>query len=185
MASARAALVRAYPGRGIPRALRDYAEYEEIVEETVRAGGVVDYTHLWWDLRPHPRLGTLEVREMDAQTGPDEVAALAGLVRALAREGAERPTPWAPAPEALAWSAFRAGRDGFEAEILDEDGDVRPVRAVARAVLDRLGPADELEPVERLLRDGGGAARQRAEHARTGMPGLLRSLVERTAARLP
>ena len=182
MASARAATVRAYPGRGVPAELRDYAEYEEVVEQTVRAGGVDDYTHLWWDVRLHPRLGTLEIRELDAQTAPADVAAVAGLVHALAREAAERTPPPAPRPEALAWSAFRAGRDGLDAEIIDEDGDVRPVRDVARSVLDRLAPyAAELEPAERLLREGGGAVRQRAEHARSGMAGLLGMLAERTA----
>ena len=89
---------------------------------------------------------------------------------------------------ALSWSTFRAARDGLDAEILDEDGCVRPLRTVARATLSRLvtiavelDATEALEHVERLLTEGGGAARQRAEHARTGMPGLLRSLVERTA----
>src|SRR5215213_9559331 len=59
MASARAALVRAYPGRGVPRAFRDWGDYCETVEGIVSAGGIDDYTHLWWDIRPHPQLGTL------------------------------------------------------------------------------------------------------------------------------
>jgi carboxylate-amine ligase len=170
LATARAALVRAYPGRGIPRHLHDYAEYEQVIEETVRAGGIDDYTHVWWDVRLHPRLGTLEVREMDAQTEPREVAAIAGLIQALAREAAERDQPPPPAPEALAWSAFRAARDGLEADIVDEHGDVRPVREIAKE-----------KGVD--VREGG-AARQRAEHARSGMHGLLAALTERTA-RLP
>ena len=67
LASARWALVRAYPGRGIPRAFRDFEDYASAVDAAVRAGGLSDYTFLWWDLRPHPRLGTVELREMDAQ----------------------------------------------------------------------------------------------------------------------
>jgi carboxylate-amine ligase len=166
MATARAALVRAYPGRGIPRHLRDYAEYEEVIAETVKAGGIDDYTHVWWDVRLHPRLGTIEVREMDAQTRPDEVEALASLIQRLAREAAERDGhARPPAPEALAWSAFRAARDGLDAEIVDARGDVRPVREIAR----QLG-----------IRVAGAPARQRAEHARTGMAGLLRSLAAAT-----
>jgi carboxylate-amine ligase len=184
MASARAAQVRAYPGRGVPRPLHDYAEYEHVIEETVRAGGIEDYTHVWWDVRLHPRLGTLEVREMDAQTHPREVAALAALVRALAREAAERDAPPPPAPEALAWSAFRAGRDGLDAELVDEHGDVRPARAVAADVIERLD-SDELEPAQRLVGEGNGAAWQRSAHDRGGMAGLLQALTERTAARLP
>jgi carboxylate-amine ligase len=165
LASARGALVRAYPGRGIPRHLHDYAEYEEVIAETVRAGGIDDYTHVWWDIRLHPRLGTIEVRELDAQTLPEEVEALAALIQRLALEAAEtneqrRP----PAPEALAWSAFRAARDGMDAEIVDANGDVRPVRELAMD----LGFGE------------GGAARQRAEHRRGGMAGLLGSLAAAT-----
>src|SRR3954452_4746949 len=56
MASARASLVRAYPGRGVPRAFHDVAEYEEVVAASVAVAGANDYTYLWWDVRPHPRL---------------------------------------------------------------------------------------------------------------------------------
>jgi glutamate---cysteine ligase / carboxylate-amine ligase len=188
MASARAALVRAYPGRGVPRSFRDFADYEHAVEAGVRAGGADDYTHLWWDVRPHPRLGTVEVREMDAQSGLRDVAALAGLVHCLARYEADRALPLDVPGEAIAWSAFRAARDGLDAQVLDEAGDVRPVPEVARGTLARLaGLASELdafgalEEVERILADGNGAVRQRGAHARGGMPALLDELVARTA----
>jgi carboxylate-amine ligase len=189
MASARAALVRAYPGRGVPRAFRDFADYERTVESTLRAAGMEDRTQLWWDVRPHAQLGTLEVREMDAQAGLDDVAALTGLVHCLARHEAERSVALDAPSAALSWSTFRAARDGLEAEILDEDGRVRPLREIARETLGRLvmvaGELDELEAldgVERILGEGGAAARQRDEHARAGMPGLLGFLAERTAA---
>ena len=188
MASARAALVRSYPGRGVPRAFRDVADYERAMETTLRAAGMEDRTHLWWDVRPHAALGTVEVREMDTQTELGDVLPLAALVHCLARHEAERAVPLDSPAAALSWSTFRAARDGLDAEILDEDGCVRPLRTVARATLSRLvtiavelDATEALEHVERLLTEGGGAARQRAEHARTGMPGLLRSLVERTA----
>jgi glutamate---cysteine ligase / carboxylate-amine ligase len=189
MASSRAGLVRAYPGRGVPRAFRDFADYERTMETTLRAAGMEDRTQLWWDIRPHARLGTVEVREMDAQTELADVLPLAALIHCLARYEAERAVPVDISGEALGWSTFRAARDGLDAEILDEDGCVRPLPEVARATLSRLvmiaGELDEMEPlehVERLLREGGGAARQRAVHARDGMPGLLRSLAERTTA---
>jgi glutamate---cysteine ligase / carboxylate-amine ligase len=187
MASARAALVRAYPGRGVPRAFRDFADYERELESTLRAAGMADRTQLWWDVRPHARFGTVEVREMDAQTELRDVVPLAALVHCLARYEAERAVPLEATAAALGWSTFRAARDGLDAEILDEDGGVRPLREVARATVSRLetiagelDAADALEHVERILREGGGAARQRGEHARSGMAGLLRSLVERT-----
>ena len=189
LASARAALVRAYPGRGVPRAYRDFADYEYALESTLRAAGMADRTQLWWDVRPHPRLGTVEIREMDAQTGLRDVLPLAALVRCLVRYEAERSSPVIIPRDALDWSSFRAARDGLEAEILDEDACVRPLREVAHTLLSRLvmvaGELDEgdaLEEVERLLDEGGGAERQRAEHARGGMDGLVRSLTARTLA---
>src|SRR3954452_24847983 len=68
MASARATLVRAYPGRGIPRALRDWADYEDAIAAVAAGGGPRDYTLIWWDVRLHPRHGTVEVRELDVQS---------------------------------------------------------------------------------------------------------------------
>jgi glutamate---cysteine ligase / carboxylate-amine ligase len=189
MASARASLVRSYPGRGIPRAYRDYADYEHTLETTLRAAGMEDRTHLWWDVRLNPRLGTVEVREMDAQTSLRDTLGLTALVHCLARHEAERGLPVELPSAALGWSSFRAARDGLEAEILDEDGRVRPLREVAATLLTRLvGVAgeldcvDALEEVWRLLDDGGGAARQREAHARGGMDALLRALVAATAA---
>jgi carboxylate-amine ligase len=189
MASGRAALVRAYPGRGVPRAYRDLADYEHALETTLRAAGMEDRTQLWWDVRPHATHGTVEVREMDAQTELRDVLPLAALVHCLARYEAERGSPVIIPRDALDWSSFRAARDGLDAEILDEDGRVRPLREVAHTMLSRLvmvaGELDcgeALEDVERLLREGNGADRQRAEHARTGIPGLIRSLRERTLA---
>jgi carboxylate-amine ligase len=61
LASARAALVRAYPGRGIPPYVRDFDEYEERLAAIAAGGGPSDYTLVWWDLRLQPRLGTVDV----------------------------------------------------------------------------------------------------------------------------
>ena len=85
--------MRAYPGRGVPRAYRDFADYEHALETTLRAAGMEDRTQLWWDVRPHAALGTVEVREMDAQTELRDVLPLAALVHCLARHEAERGSP--------------------------------------------------------------------------------------------
>jgi carboxylate-amine ligase len=186
LASARSALVRSYPGRGVPRAFRDFDEWAETVEVTSAAGHLDDYTFLWWDVRPHPRLGTVEIREMDAQSGHDDVAAIAALIHALAMEQAEARAADHPPHEAIAYSSFRASRDGLEATILD-GGQLRPLREVARETVERLRPhaaavgADgALEEVARLLASGGGAGRQRAAHANGGMASLLEHLVQST-----
>lgn len=191
LASARSALVRAYPGRGIPGPLRSFDHWEELAAAVLAAGSLDDHTYLWWDVRLHPELGTVEVRELDAQSSLDEVVALGALVRALAREAAEMPLTGHEPSEALTWSAFRAARDGVEAAILD-DGVVRPLRDVARAAVARLRPVarelgdeDALDGVEAILATGGGAGRQRAGFARGGMRTLLQELVEKTAAPAP
>jgi carboxylate-amine ligase len=188
LASARWAIVMAYPGRGVPRAFAGWDDYCETLAAAVRAAGAEDYTHLWWDVRLHPRLGTVELREMDVQASLPDAAALAGLVHCLARLAAERDAPPLPA-EALQWSAFRAARDGLDAELIAGDGSVRPLRslaaealAAARTVAGEIGAEGALVYVEQLLREGGGAVRARTVFAAGGMDGLLRTLVERTAA---
>ncbi|CAA9497801.1 MAG: hypothetical protein AVDCRST_MAG38-3041 [uncultured Solirubrobacteraceae bacterium] len=180
MASARWAMVRAYPGRGIPPVFPDYAAYEEAVDAARAAGGFEDYTHLWWDVRPHPRHGTVEVRELDAQTSLDAVAGIAELIVALARRAAESPPRHQPSGEALAWSSFRAARDGLDAEVLDAAGQVRPAAAVVAQLIGELGRDGRLEPLERLLREGGGAGLQRRAAEQGGAGGLVSDLVART-----
>ncbi len=183
MASSRAAVIRAYPGRGIPPVLGSWDEYLACLDAVRAGGGPMDHTMVWWDARPQPRLGTVELRELDVQTDLESAAALAALARAIVRRAVEDP-PREPAPEqALHWSSFRAARDGLDAEIYHE-GSPRPLREVAGRVLAGLGREDpELELVERIVREGNGADRQRAVHQRDGMSGLLRYLAEATARR--
>ncbi|MGZ6643354.1 MAG: carboxylate-amine ligase [Solirubrobacteraceae bacterium] len=190
LASARAQLFRAYPRAEIPRAFRDYADYEDTVAAVVAAGALPDYTFLWWDVRPHPRLGTVEVRAMDSQSALWSAAALAALVQALARAEAECEGPWAPR-EVLMEASFTAARDGLAA--LLPLGDRRaPVADVAAAALDlarpharALGIEDELRGIARILAEGNGAGRQRAAFARGGMPAVLSLLVDETATPYP
>jgi carboxylate-amine ligase len=181
MASSRAAVIRAYPGRGVPPALNDWDHYLEILDSIRTGGGPKDQTMVWWDARPQPRLGTVELREVDVQTDLEAAAGIAALARAVAVRSAEAPLEH-PAPDhGLHWSSFRAARDGLGAEILHR-GRLRPLREAARELLaDLRGEDPALEGVERILADGGGADRQRAAHARGGMPGLLRFLVDETA----
>jgi glutamate---cysteine ligase / carboxylate-amine ligase len=180
LASARSAIVRAYPGRGLPPVLRDYGEYLEVLDGIAAGGGPRESTMVWWDARLQPRLGTIELRELDVQAGLVEAAGLAALVHAVARRAVEDPPAELAPAEALHWSSFRAVRDGLEAELLF-GGRLRPVREAARELLDSLGSDDALDGVEKILREGGAPRLQRAITERDGMPALLRSLVARTA----
>jgi carboxylate-amine ligase len=182
MASSRAAVIRAYPGRGIPPFLADWDQYLGCLDAVRSGGGPTDHTMVWWDARPQPRLGTVELREVDVQTDLDSAAAIAALARALMRRAVEEPVRERAPEQALHWSSFRAARDGLDAEIYFE-GAPHPLREVAGRVVAALGEdADpELEGIERIVRDGNGADRQRAAHERGGMPVLLRYLADVTA----
>jgi carboxylate-amine ligase len=181
LASARAAIIRAYPGRGLPPRLRGWEDYLEALDSIAAGGGPKDHTMVWWDARLQPRLGTIELRELDVQTGLEEAAGVAALVHALARRAAEEPLKKTAPDQALHWSSFRAVRDGLDAELLFR-GRLRPARDAVRDLLDELrGEDDALEGVERILRDGGAPQRQREVHANGGMPALLRHLADETA----
>src|SRR3954452_10182676 len=82
-ASARELALRAWARSGAPRAMADYADFATYAERLTRAAAVPDYTFHWWKLRPHPRLGTVEVRALDAQSSLEHVAALVAFVHAL------------------------------------------------------------------------------------------------------
>ncbi|HEV2812483.1 MAG TPA: YbdK family carboxylate-amine ligase [Solirubrobacteraceae bacterium] len=179
--SSRAQLFRAYPRAAIPPAFRGFPDYERTIEAVVSSAEIADYTFLWWDVRPHPLLGTVEVRAMDAQSDPRAVAALAALVHGLALHEVASPSR-AVDSGILMESSFRAARDGLRATIWF-DGALHPVVDVARravALARRHVDVPALEEVERILTDGNGADRQRAVHAREGMRGLLRHLAAET-----
>jgi glutamate---cysteine ligase / carboxylate-amine ligase len=158
LASSRTPVFGAFPRTGIPRRFGSYDNWVQTVDALLRCGAFPEPTFLWWDVRPQPRLGTVEIRVMDAQTELSATAALAALVQAAGRleleDGYASPRLVA-AEELLAENRFLASRDGIEADLLDPDAGVRrPARAQLRALLDAarphaqaLGCATELERV--------------------------------------
>ena len=169
LASARTTLFGAFPRTGLPRAFSSYEDWVGTVEMLLRCGAFPEATFLWWDVRPQPRFGTVEVRVMDAQVDVERTAALCALVQAVARleleEGFAAPA-LVGAGELLAENRFLAARDGEDAELLDPDrGCAVPVRDVLARTLgaaaphaEALGCAAELE----VLHAPSGCARQRA-----------------------
>lgn len=175
LASTRSKVFETMPRSGLPPALRSFAEFEELVDHGMRAGFFEDYTYLWWDVRPHPKLGTVEVRAFDAQTRIESVAAIAALTQSLAATFA-RDAP-RPQPRSLiAENKWRASRYGLGADLVDLAHDrSRPAREAIRELVDRsrpaaerLGCASELEGVTAILERGSGADEQRAVHERDG-----------------
>jgi carboxylate-amine ligase len=172
LASARTPIFRAFPRVGVPPAYADFADWEARIGRLQRAGVIADHTYLWYDVRPHPHFGTVEVRVMDAQTRVEHTLGLAALVQAMVKElgehadaGGELPDhPW----EMLDENKWLAARHGLDGELIDLPGDDRvSTRELARGLLDRLrehaqdlGSAGELEAVDDLLERGNGARRQ-------------------------
>jgi carboxylate-amine ligase len=126
LASARTPLWQAFPRVGIPRAFGSYDEYVSSVDLLIGCGALPEPTFLWWDVRPQPRYGTVEVRVMDVQASVDRTVPLVALVQCLARleceEGYASSTLLA-APEVLEENRFLAARDGVDAYLISpEDG---------------------------------------------------------------
>jgi glutamate---cysteine ligase / carboxylate-amine ligase len=185
LASARELSLRAWPRSGAPRPLRDYQDFCELSRLLTRAADVPDYTWFWWKLRPHPRLGTVEIRALDAQASLEDTSALVALVHCLARDAAEASTAGDPAPELVEEGMFRAARFGVHGELPDVGGKRRTVSELLEEALARagrwateLGCAGELAALPKLLRHGGGAGRQRAAYEIAGMDAVLRHLLE-------
>ena len=116
LASTRAELLQLLPRAGAPPAFRDYEEFLAFAELLVELGLADDLMRLWWDVRPHPRLGTLEIRAPDQPTRLADTASLAGLCHALvvaADPGA------APADRGLyAQNRWAAARFGAQAALI-------------------------------------------------------------------
>ena len=184
LASARFVLRRGFPRVEVPRAFASFEDWEQALDPMLTAGGLPDYTYLWWDVRPHPNLGTVEVRVMDAQASLERVVALASLVHGLAIHEALSPRRDWLDREPIEESVFWATSHGLSARLY-ADGALRPVPELARAAVELarnhlldLALTDEpLDGIERILSEGGGADLQRAAHARGGMPEVLSELV--------
>jgi glutamate---cysteine ligase / carboxylate-amine ligase len=117
MLSIRAEVLGLLPRHGAPPAFRDYGDWERFVERMAATGLAKDYTSYWWDVRPHPRFGTLEVRVADQATAVERTGALVALVHALCAWAIESPPrPFDPAERGIyeqnRWAASRFGPHG-------------------------------------------------------------------------
>ncbi len=189
LASAREVTLRAWPRSGVPRAMRDFSDFCDTARLLTRAADVPDYTWFWWKLRPHPRLGTVEIRALDAQASLADTAALVALVHCLAADAAETAPAAHPAAEVLEEGVFRAARFGAEALLPDAAGRLRPVpelleEALARVEnrVDELHCREEIRALPDLLARGGGATLQRRTHEIAGMDAVLRELTKLSGA---
>ncbi len=186
-ASIRTVLFQAFPRTGIPRRYGSYSEWVETVDLQLRAGAIPEPTFLWWDVRPQPRLGTVEVRVMDAQTRIRDTASLVALTQSIARlelEEGYASEAIISSDEVLAENHFLAARDGVDARLIDPTTEsLRPLHEHLIKLLQalhhhagELGCLEHLERVEALAA-APGAARLRAHPmGEAGLPGLVAGL---------
>ncbi|HZR95951.1 MAG TPA: carboxylate-amine ligase [Gaiellaceae bacterium] len=172
--SSRHMVYAALPRSGPPPRFRNYADYAEVVGQLERTGCIADYTHIWWDIRLHPRLGTIEIRICDAVSQLDDVVAIVALCQALVKHYAERYEQGEEIPSyhriLTTENKWLAARYGLEAPVMDLATGRRnrqPVAQMVRRTLKmvapharELGSERELEAVEAILRRGNGADRQ-------------------------
>lgn len=179
MMSSRVPVFRAFPREGIPPHYGTWEIYSHRIGQMVRSGAIDDYTYLWWDVRPHPRLGTVETRVCDQQTSLPSTLALAALVASLARRLSalyDDGEPLVEYPsELIDDNKVRAALRGMEGELVDfRAGRHVPAAELAKRLLEELagdalalGCAATFEVVWEILREGTGARRQLATWERS------------------
>lgn len=188
LASTRTPLFQAFPRVGVPRRFESYGEWIDTVDLLVGCEAFPDPTYLWWDVRIQPRVGTVELRIMDAQITLDATAALVAMVQCLAKFESEQ--AWAEeasrsAPEIHDENRFLAARDGVHVSLIDP---VQRRRVPLRERLDvllpmlrghaqDLGCEAALESVEDLYSASGADYQLRVARRAERLPGLVRQLV--------
>jgi glutamate---cysteine ligase / carboxylate-amine ligase len=195
--SSRHMVFAAFPRSGPPPRFKDYADYAEVVGQLERTGCIADYTHIWWDIRLHPRLGTIEIRICDAVTDLDDVIAITAYCQALVKHYAEL----FDAGEEIAsyhrilttenkWLAARYGLDAPVMDLLTGKRNRETVAASIRRTLKSIGPharelgtEEQLGGIEEILRRGNAADRQlRTFNANRDVVEVVRDLADLTEA---
>ncbi|MGA9875559.1 MAG: YbdK family carboxylate-amine ligase [Solirubrobacteraceae bacterium] len=157
---------RNFPRCGIPDTFGGWGAYRDYIEFLVRTHSIVEFTQVWWSVRPHFRFGTVEVRICDAQSTAGESEALAGLIVACVAQAArdiDEGVPFADPPSRLIeenmWRAIRYGLDGSMVDI--ERAEEYP----AGAIVERLGawtaPVRGELGIDLVFPERNGAQRQR------------------------
>jgi glutamate---cysteine ligase / carboxylate-amine ligase len=191
--SSRTPIFRAFPRVGIPPRYDNFEDYSRRVGFMIESRAIEDYTYLWYDVRPHPNFGTVEIRVMDAQTRVEHTLALAALVQGLVKElcehfDAHKKLSRYPY-EMLDENKWLAARHGLEGDLVDLPRTNRVatrelVRRVVKRVrphVEELGSGDDLDWIDDLLVKGNGATRQIVVYeANQDFREVMREIVEAT-----
>jgi glutamate---cysteine ligase / carboxylate-amine ligase len=174
LASSRQMVFSAFPRSGVPPRLDSYEEFAELVGQLERTGCIADYTHIWWDIRPHPRLGTVELRICDAITRVEDVVAITAYFQSLVKMLSEHVEATGTAPSfhriLTTENKWLAARHGLQAPVMDlvtgRRNRVPIAQLVRRTIRDlepharELGCERELAGVAEILARGNGAESQ-------------------------
>jgi glutamate---cysteine ligase / carboxylate-amine ligase len=193
MMSSRTPVFRAFPRAGVPPHYGTWEIYSNRVEQMMRGGAIEDYTFLWWDVRPHPNLGTVETRIFDQQTTLEHTIALAALTIALAHRmcalyDAEEPLVGFPT-ELIDDNKVRAALRGMDGRLIDFfRGEQLPAEQMAAQLVEQLtddaaelGCSAELGLLDDLLRGRTGAHRQLRHWERhRDLPALINEMIADT-----
>jgi carboxylate-amine ligase len=173
LASSRAIIFGSLPTAGPPHLLADWGEFEDYMDTLLRAGTIRSIKEVWWDIRPHPDFGTVEIRMFDGIPTLREVGMAAALCQSLVElfdhqldRGYTLPSPAAWVVRDNKWRATRYGLDAIV--ITDDQGTTAPLRdelyelvRELEPIADRLGCAEDLKMVSDVLDHGAPYERQR------------------------
>jgi glutamate---cysteine ligase / carboxylate-amine ligase len=174
LASSRQMVFAAFPRSGPPPRFRNYQDYAEVIGQLEKTGCIADYTHIWWDIRLHPRYGTVEVRICDAVSRVEDAVALTAYCQSLVKLLSEQHDAGEEIPSyhriLTTENKWLAARYGLEAPIMDLVTGRRnriPVAQLVRRTLRaiepharELGCDRELEGIKGILGRGNGSDRQ-------------------------
>ncbi|HEY7961732.1 MAG TPA: YbdK family carboxylate-amine ligase [Solirubrobacteraceae bacterium] len=158
---------KSFPRCGVPDAFGGWEEYRRYIEFLVRTRSIVEFTQVWWSVRPHFRFGTVEVRICDAQSSAQESEALAALMVACVAQAArdvDEGVPFAdPAPRMIEENMWRAIRFGLDGRLIDVDrAQEYPAREAIARLASWTAPLREELGIEFAFPERNGAQRQRA-----------------------
>ncbi|MCW2679172.1 MAG: glutamate--cysteine ligase [Frankiales bacterium] len=191
LASARSKVFEGLPTAGLPQQVEGWVGFERYMETLIKTQTIASIKEVWWDIRPHPTYGTVEMRICDGLPTLAEVGMVAALTQCLVEmmdreidKGYTLPTPKRWVVQENKW---RAARYGLDAQIIVSEDSVQPIDAALRelvqdlrATAERLGCAQELEMVQQVLDGGASYQRQRAVAAASGgdLTAVVDSLLE-------
>jgi len=198
LASARSKVFEGLPTAGLPHQLTDWAQFELYMATLIKTQTIDSIKEVWWDIRPHPTYGTVELRICDGLPTIAEVGMVAALSQCLVdtfdREIDKGYTLPVPRRWVVQENKWRAARYGLDASIIVGQDEVQPVREALRTLVqdlrpaaERLGCAEHLDVVEQVLQGGASYQRQRAVAAASGgdLTAVVDSLLAEFAAGAP